>query len=209
MKYFVTAVSIVFLAAIAWLIFFSGIVLNKKVNNSAENQQAQTENNMDNTQTSAGAAIAVLQTSMGNVEIALDKDAAPLTSANFEKLVKQGFYDNLTFHRIIPGFVIQGGDPSGDGTGGPGYTVPAEIKLKHKRGSIATARTGDQINPSRASSGSQFYIALADLPMLDDQYTVFGQVISGMEIVDKIAAVKTGVNDMPVTPVKINKAIIK
>ncbi len=196
MKYFVTAISIVLLAAIAWMIFFSGIVLNKEVKQSAENSQKQ-------------EIVAVLETNQGIVEIALDFDAAPQTSANFEKLVREGFYNNLTFHRVIPGFVAQGGDPKGDGTGGPGYNIPAEIKLLHKRGAVATARLGDQVNPARASSGSQFYIALQDLPMLDGQYTVFGNVAAGMDVVDKIAAVETDLNDKPVSPVIINKAYIK
>ena len=178
------------------MIFFSGIVLNKEVKQSAENSQKQ-------------EIVAVLETNQGIVEIALDFDAAPQTSANFEKLVREGFYNNLTFHRVIPGFVAQGGDPKGDGTGGPGYNIPAEIKLLHKRGAVATARLGDQVNPARASSGSQFYIALQDLPMLDGQYTVFGNVAAGMDVVDKIAAVETDLNDKPVSPVIINKAYIK
>lgn len=141
--------------------------------------------------------IVVLSTNYGTITIKLDRVAAPQTAANFEKLVGEKFYDGLTMHRIIPGFVIQGGDPQGDGTGGPGYTVPAEIKLLHKRGSIAMARTGDEVNPTRASSGSQFYICLSDLPSLDGQYTVFGQVLTGMEVVDKIASSKTGPGDKP------------
>ncbi len=145
----------------------------------------------------------------GNVVLALDDTAAPKTVENFLKLANSGFYDCLTFHRIIPGFVVQGGDPKGDGTGGPGFTVPAEIKLLHKRGAIATARLGDDANPKRDSSGSQFYIALQDLPQLDGQYTVFGNVISGMDVVDKIAAVQTNqANGMPTTPVVMEKVTI-
>ena len=87
---------------------------------------------------------------------------------------------------MVPDFVVQGGDPDGTGTGGPGYTVPAEIGEKHLRGSVATARTGDQVNPKRESSGSQFYICLEPQPNLDGQYTVFGGVISGMDVVDQI-----------------------
>lgn len=125
----------------------------------------------------------------GKIKLKLDADAAPQTVQNFLRLSKSGFYDCLTFHRVAKDFVVQGGDPSGDGTGGPGYTVPAEIKLKHERGSIAMARLGDQANPERESSGSQFYIALKDLPQLDGAYTVFGEVVSGLSIVDKIGAV--------------------
>jgi len=152
--------------------------------------------------------LVILETSFGNIKIKLDYNSASKTSANFEKLVKEKFYDGLTFHRIIPGFVIQGGDPKGDGTGGPGYTVPAEIKLLHKQGSVAMARLADQVNPNRESSGSQFYIALQDLPGLDGQYTVFGEVTKGFDVIDKIVQVKTGANDKPVEPVVIKQAYL-
>ncbi len=129
---------------------------------------------------------ATVVTDKGNIVIELYPDA-PQGVNNFVTLAKNGYYDGLTFHRVEPGFVVQGGDPSGDGTGGPGYTIPAEIKHLHPRGALAWARTGDQVNPERRSSGSQFYITLQETPFLDNQYSVFGQVISGMEIVDKIA----------------------
>jgi cyclophilin family peptidyl-prolyl cis-trans isomerase len=131
---------------------------------------------------------------------------------NFVKLSNDGFYNGLKFHRVIPNFVIQGGDPQGDGTGGPGYTVPAEIKLTHKKGAIAMARTGDQVNPTRASSGSQFYIVVdenAQTKSLDGQYTVFGYVTSGMDIVAKISKVPTEPGDYPLTEVLIKKITIK
>ncbi|MCP4540219.1 MAG: protein translocase subunit SecD [Chloroflexi bacterium] len=131
--------------------------------------------------------VATITTAKGDIVVQLDANAAPLTVNNFVFLSEQGFYDNLTFHRVEPGFVIQGGDPMGTGGGGPGYTVPAEISLLHTLGAIATARQGDQINPDRASSGSQFYIALEPLPQLDNAYTVFGQVLEGMNIVQSIA----------------------
>ena len=113
---------------------------------------------------------------------------APKTVANFEKLANKGFYNGLTFHRVEPGFVVQGGDPQGDGSGGPGYEIDAEIKPgeKHLRGSVATARTGDEVNPDRKSSGSQFYICLEPQPGLDGQYTIFGGVVKGMKVVDQI-----------------------
>jgi peptidyl-prolyl cis-trans isomerase B (cyclophilin B) len=131
---------------------------------------------------------AVLDTDRGTIVIELYSAVAPKTVANFEKLARQGFYNNLTFHRVEPGFVVQGGDPKGNGTGGPGYTVPAEISPteKHLRGTVATARTGDEVNPERASSGSQFYICLAPAPFLDGQYTIFGGVVTGMNVVDQI-----------------------
>ncbi len=136
----------------------------------------------------------VLETAQGRVVIQLDEKAAPKTCANFKKLVQQGFYDGTYFHRVIAGFMIQGGDPNtkdadpkNDGLGGPGWTVPAEIGLKHVRGAVATARQADAVNPKRESSGSQFFIDVADLPSLDaGGYTVFGKVIEGMDTVDKI-----------------------
>ena len=131
---------------------------------------------------------ATIETNRGNIVIELYPEVAPKTVTNFEKLSKDGFYNGLTFHRVEPGFVVQGGDPQGNGTGGPGYQVPAEISAteKHLRGSLAMARTGDQVNPERKSSGSQFYICLAPAPFLDGQYTSFGAVVAGMEAVDKI-----------------------
>jgi peptidyl-prolyl cis-trans isomerase B (cyclophilin B) len=155
----------------------------------------------------AGSMVEMTVKNFGTIKIQLSSEA-PKHSENFKKLVQEGFYNNLTFHRVIPGFVAQGGDPKGDGTGGPGHTVPAEIKLQHKRGSIAMARTGDEVNPMRQSSGSQFYIALQDLPQLDGAYSVFGQVVEGMDVVDKIASVKTDEMDKPVTPVVIESAKI-
>ena len=112
---------------------------------------------------------AILDTDRGTIVIELYPAVAPKTVANFEKLSKKGFYDNLTFHRVEPGFVVQGGDPQGNGMGGPGYDLPAEISPteKHLRGTLAMARKGDQVNPDRKSSGSQFYICLAPAPFLD------------------------------------------
>jgi len=131
--------------------------------------------------------VATISTAKGDIVVQLDASAAPLTVNNFVFLAEQGFYDGLTFHRVEPGFVIQGGDPTGTGAGGPGYTVPAEIQLPHVEGAIAMARRGDEVNPDRASSGSQFYITLAPTPFLDEEYTAFGHVIEGMEVVQSIA----------------------
>jgi len=130
--------------------------------------------------------VATISTGKGDIVVRLNAGAAPQTVNNFVFLSREGFYDGLTFHRVEPGFVIQGGDPLGDGTGGPGYTVPAEIQLPHVEGAIAMARRGDQVNPSRASSGSQFYIALNALPQLDGEYTVFGEVAEGMDVIKSI-----------------------
>ena len=131
---------------------------------------------------------AIIETDRGSIIVELYPAVAPKTVANFETLVNKGFYNGLTFHRVEPGFVVQGGDPDGTGSGGPGYTVPAEINANehHLRGSLATARTSDQVNPQRASSGSQFYICLDKAPFLDGQYTIFGGVIKGMDVVDQI-----------------------
>ena len=193
----------------------------------------------------------LIQTSMGNITIRLS-DSTPLHRDNFLKLVKVDFYDSILFHRVIQNFMIQAGDPNSKqatkgeplGNGGPGYRVPAEIRssLFHKKGVIAAARTGDNVNPQRESSGSQFYIVqgkvftdagldsverfrldgrkipeyqrevyktLGGTPHLDQSYTVFGEVVSGIDVIDKIAAVETSKGrdrDRPIEDVKIVKA---
>ena len=129
---------------------------------------------------------AIIETDKGNIRVKLFAKEAPLSVTNFMQLAKGGFYEGLTFHRVEPGFVIQGGDPAGNGTGGPGYTVPAEIGQPHLKGALAWARTGDEVNPQRRSSGSQFYITLEATPFLDGGYTVFGQTVEGMEVVSQI-----------------------
>lgn len=153
-------------------------------------------------------------TSHGTMKIKL-YDKTPKHRENFKKLVAEGYYDGMRFHRVIEGFMIQGGDPySRDtaqidlwGQGGPGYTVPAEFvnEYWHKKGAIAAARKGDMANPKKASSGSQFYIVQDEsgCSHLDGQYTVFGEVIEGMETIDKIAAVATDRYDRPYEDVMI------
>lgn len=142
--------------------------------------------------------VGIIETNKGTIVVEFYDQDAPKHVANFKKLASQGFYNGLTFHRIVPGFVIQGGDPKGDGSGGPGYTIPAEIQRKHDRGSLAAARTSDAINPTRASSGSQFYICLQDLPQLDQMgYTVYGKVIEGMDVADAIARLPRLPRDQP------------
>jgi len=129
-----------------------------------------------------GRHVRLCMRELGEIVIELLPEAAPNTVANFKKLVADGFYDGLTFHRVIPGFVAQGGDPKGDGTGGPGYHVKAEFnEHKHVRGTVAMARAADP-----DSAGSQFYICYAPQPHLDGSYTVFGKVVQGMEVVDQI-----------------------
>ncbi len=130
--------------------------------------------------------VVVIKTEKGDIVIKLLKEDAPKHVENFLKLTKEGFYNGLTFHRVEPNFVVQGGDPAGNGTGGPGYTIPAEIKAPHIDGAVAAARLGDAVNPKKASSGSQFYICLGPQHFLDGNYTVFGQVIEGMDVVKKI-----------------------
>lgn len=129
---------------------------------------------------------ATIQTNKGDIIVSLDATASPEHVNNFIFLSNEGFYNGLTFHRVEPGFVIQGGDPLGQGNGGPGYTIPGEFKLKHIEGALAMARLGDQVNPNRESSGSQFYITLAPTEFLDGQYSVFGKVEAGMEVVRSI-----------------------
>jgi cyclophilin family peptidyl-prolyl cis-trans isomerase len=130
--------------------------------------------------------LAVIHTSKGDITCELNIKEAPLSVTNFIQLAEGGFYNGLTFHRVVPNFVVQGGDPEGTGRGGPGYTVAAEIKLPHQQGALAWARLGDNVNPSKRSSGSQFYITLEKIPYLDGEYTVFGHTVSGMDIVKKI-----------------------
>ncbi len=145
----------------------------------------------------------------GKIVVELFPDVAPLNVKNVETLAAKGFYDGLTFHRVIEGFMIQGGDPTGTGSGGPEYTVPAEIKLKNVRGAMAMARTGDQVNPKRASSSCQFYIVHKDAPFLDGAYTVIGMTREGMDVVDKIAAVARDDADKPLTPVVMQKVTVE
>jgi len=149
----------------------------------------------------------IIKTSMGDITIALYDDT-PLHRDNFVKLVGEAYYNGIRFHRVIEGFMIQSGDPLSrhddkrmlHGTGGPDYRVPAEIKHPNKKGTLAAARDN---NPQKASSGSQFYINQADNDFLDGEYTVFGIVESGIDVVDAIAAVDTDMRDNPLKPVTI------
>ena len=142
---------------------------------------------------------------MGDIKAELYPDVAPITVENFVKLAGSGFYNGLTFHRIIPGFMIQGGDPEGTGMGGPGYSIKGEFaangvpnSLIHTRGVLSMARS---MMPD--SAGSQFFIMHEDAPHLDGQYAAFGKVIEGIDVVDKVASVKTDYNDKPLEPVVI------
>ena len=142
----------------------------------------------------------IIETDLGNMEMELFLKESPMTASSFLSLVRQKYYDGLIWHRVIPGFVIQSGDPTGTGMGGPGYTIDFEVnEKKHTPGSLAMARSRD-IN----SAGSQFYIALEAQPNLDRmKYCVFGQLVSGLDVAKKIAAVKRDRKDKPLEPVHI------
>ncbi|HLS90062.1 MAG TPA: peptidylprolyl isomerase [Limnochordia bacterium] len=144
------------------------------------------------------------------IVIELYPDIAPNTVRNFIHLARSGFYDGTIFHRVVPGFVIQGGDPLGTGTGGPGYSIRGEFAangfpndLKHTRGVVSMARTQD---PN--SAGSQFFIMVADAPHLDGHYAAFGRVVEGMEEVDRIVAVPRDMRDRPLVPQRIVKVTV-
>ena len=194
-----------------------------------------------------GVTYAMIETDLGNMKVKL-YNSTPLHRDNFVKLANDGFFDGLLFHRVINGFMIQGGDPDSKnptpgrsyGTGGPGYTIPAEIGNHHFKGALSAARQGDNVNPNRESSGSQFYVvqgtkqneqtlqqqnqnnvtytqAEIDLykevggtPFLDGGYTVFGEVVEGMEVIDKIASVATdrSKGDRPVEDIVMTVRIL-
>ncbi len=174
---------------------------------------------LDENEVTFGDPYAILEIDgYGNIKVYLDLSRAPEASGNFIKLCKEGFYDNLIFHRVIPGFMIQGGDPSGDGTGGPGYTLPSEADngLTHERGAISCAKRGDETR----MSGSQFFIVHQDAKHLDynpslpreealkKSHTVFGHVVEGMDVIDAIASTHTDSNDRPIDSVMIRRAYI-
>lgn len=146
--------------------------------------------------------IAIFITNKGTFKVLLFRDKAPVTVDNFVTLSKKGFYDGLVFHRVIDGFMIQGGDPNGNGSGGPGYTIKDEFSpdLKHnKKGILSMANAGPD------TGGSQFFITLVETPWLDGKHSVFGEVIGGMDVVEAIGKVKTGKNDRPIESVVIKE----
>jgi cyclophilin family peptidyl-prolyl cis-trans isomerase len=185
-KNFIAIIIIIVVAAV-----FVYLMSNKKVESPKNNL---TKNNMN---------LITIKTNFGEIKIKTYDADAPKTVQNFITLAKKGFYDNLTFHRIIKGFMIQGGDPKGDGTGGPGYNFEDELnpetesyKAGYKKGVVAMANAGPNTN------GSQFFIMLEDYP-LPNSYTIFGKVVEGQDVVDKIGQVETGTNDKPLNPVII------
>jgi len=150
--------------------------------------------------------IAVFETNKGTFEIELFTEKAPITTKNFIDLTEKGFYDGLIFHRVIKGFMLQGGDPDGRGTGGPGYSIEDEFHpdLKHdSEGVLSMANSGPN------TGGSQFFITLAATPWLDGKHAVFGKVTTGIDIVKEIGNIQTGAMDKPVEDVVINKITIK
>ncbi len=191
---------------------------------------------------SGGPTYVTIKTEFGDMKVEL-YDSTPKHKENFLKLIDEGFYKDLLFHRVIPGFMVQGGDPNSKGaapdarlgSGGPGYKIDAEIGAPHFKGTLAAARQGGPINPTKQSSGSQFYLVqgrvqtdgqlnqfeqrggfkynedqrnkyktIGGAPALDNDYTVFGEVVEGLEVIDKIAAVQTGTADRPVQDVKMD-----
>ena len=200
-------------------------------------------------ETKEKTTMVIISTDLGEMKAVLYNET-PLHKENFIKLAKEGYFDGCLFHRIIDGFMIQGGDPDSKtakpgqmlGQGGPGYTIPAEFKqeLIHKKGAVAAARMADQVNPQKASSGSQFYIAqgksytenelnmlssrmgkafnkqqmeayttVGGVPFLDYEYTVFGEVVEGLEVIDKIAAVEKDRRDTPVQDIKMTIKVVE
>ena len=169
-----------------------------------------------------GPDVAVMEIRMGKekqtrqVVLGLHDESAPYTVENFKTLVRKKFYNDLRFHRIFPSSFVQTGDPSSrpgqtekTGTGGPGYTLPAEIKLKHNKGAVAMARLPDKINPAKNSNGSQFYVCLTPLPKLDGQYTVFAQVLEGLDVLEAISNEPTNSDDFPLPKIVIKSIVLQ
>ncbi|MCH3924169.1 MAG: peptidylprolyl isomerase [Bacteroidales bacterium] len=228
------------------LFLFLGILVascSKKTTDGTSN------NNENQNKVKQKQTMVIISTNYGDMKAILYNET-PQHRDNFIKLVKEGYFDSTLFHRVIDGFMIQGGDPDSKhakkgqmlGNGGPSYTIPAEFNqdLIHKKGALAAARTGDEVNPQRASSGSQFYIAqgkvytneeltnleqrmgtsfnsiqrqayttVGGVPFLDYQYTVFGQVVEGLDVIDKIASVKKDRNDRPVEDIRMTIKIVE
>ena len=212
-KYWIGAIILVLIIAGVW--YAQSSDAPETATESYGDNESATQNSSDSTSETntftpkEDEKVVVLETSMGNIEIELAESDAPKTTANFLKLAGDGFYDGVIFHRVIAGFMIQGGDPTGTGTGGPGYQFEDELnaqtesyKLGYVKGTVAMANAGPDTN------GSQFFIMHQDY-RLPHNYTIFGHVVSGQDVVDKIAIVATDDNDKPLIPVTIKKAYIK
>ena len=188
--------AVVVIAASAYFIF-----------NQNGNSEEETLNRVNgNSEEETLNRVAVIETNMGTMEFELFDEKAPITSKNFADLALDDFFDGIIFHRIIREFMIQGGDPTGTGRGGPGYTIDDEFHpdLKHdSKGILSMANAGPN------TGGSQFFITLAPTPHLDNRHAVFGKLISGEDVLDEIGAVPTGPNDKPINEVKMIKVTIK
>ena len=174
--------------------------------------KAQTEKEVSTEMPEKAPVATITMADGGVITVELDYATAPNTVKNFISLANGGFYDGLIFHRVIPGFMIQGGDPSGNGSGGPGYRIKGEFTnnhvqndISHERGVISMARQGNPYNPAAAynTAGSQFFIMHADSDFLDKDYAAFGRVLTGMDVVDAIAETPTGAADKPLADQKI------
>lgn len=191
------------------IVFFLALILSVAIESIAQTSPV-------------GAEVAVMEIRVGRekesqrVVIGLYDDAAPLTVANFKELCRRKYYNGMRFHRAFPGRLVQTGDPfskRGDslrsGTGGPGYTVPAEIRRPHIRGAVATSRLEDPINPTRVSNGSQFYVCIQAMPDLDGKYTVFGEILEGLDVLEFISNQPTNSNDFPLEKIIIRSIKIE
>lgn len=231
------------------LVLFSGLFTQSCANKTAQSDTIQVENNINETKKQEKQNMILISTNHGDMKAVLYNET-PQHRDNFIKLVKEGYFNGTLFHRVINEFMIQGGDPDSKtakkgqqlGQGGPNYTIPAEFNqaLIHKKGALAAARMGDQMNPQKASSGSQFYItqgkvyseaelnnfemrmgkkfndlqkktytSLGGVPFLDYDYTVFGEVVEGLEVIDKIAKVQKDRSDRPFEDIKMTISIIE
>lgn len=185
---------------IAALVLLSGCA---KISSSDEGPTPTPNNNSESqTMEYKENQTVILKTNKGDIKLELYNETMPITAGNFVKLVDEGFYDGVIFHRVIDGFMIQGGDPDGNGTGGPGYTIEDEFtdNNENNRSTISMANAGAN------TGGSQFFINLVDNNFLDDKHPVFGKVIEGMDVVDEIAKVATDGNDKPNDDVVIKNA---
>lgn len=199
-----------FIASIILVFTFTLIGCGKQAASTGDNKNNSSSTAYKSKYSGKKPVVTIEMEDGAKIKLELYPDTAPRTVDNFVALVQKNFYDGLIFHRVIPDFMIQGGDPQGVGTGGPGYTIPGEFKsngfdnpLKHTRGVISMARSE---NPN--SAGSQFFIMVKDNSQLDGDYATFGKVTEGMEEVDKIVSTKRDDSDKPLTPQKMKKVTV-
>jgi len=206
------ASAVIIICIVVGAIYFIKLQQQSVENNTATSSEQASNSNSNNQVNNSNiknmSHIITIKTNMGDISIATYDADAPNTVKNFITLAEKGFYDGVIFHRVIPGFMVQGGDPTGTGTGGPGYNFADELnpqtesyKAGYKKGVVAMANAGPNTN------GSQFFIMVADYP-LPNSYSIFGKVISGQDVADAISNVKTGANDKPVTQVVMEKVTV-